>query len=186
MTTSAVVYSFLFIHIGVILVATAYYTVGALLAPRLTQRARERFARRPWLPVVVGVALSVPWVAASLALLGAGAGPVKFVGAVLGCLWILIALFGGAGIAQHIGRGVVGGVGSDDGIRDGAQDGAWVQTFRGGLLLSLTWVLPLVGWLGMLPLTMAAGVGCFAIGLFASSAPKLPAAPPVSPRVATA
>ena len=43
---------------------------------------------------------------------------------------------------------------------------SWVQTFRGGLFISLTWVLPLVGWLVMLPLTMSAGIGCLVLGSF--------------------
>ena len=61
MTTHAVVYTWLFVHIGVILVVTSYYTLGAALAPGLTERARKQFARRPWLPIVVGLAISVPW-----------------------------------------------------------------------------------------------------------------------------
>lgn len=167
MTTSAVVTAILLIHLGVILVVTAYYTVGAVLAPRITGRGRARFAARPWLPVIVGVAVSVPWVAVSLTLLAAPAAAAKFAGAVLGCLWVLAGLIGGAGLAQHIGSA-------------GATAGApWIQTVRGGLLISLTWVLPLVGWLGMLPLTMATGVGCLITGLWPlASADSPPVADP--------
>jgi hypothetical protein len=68
-------------------------------------------------------------------------------------MWILAGLVGGAGIAQHVGRG-----------RDGTAE--WLQTVRGGLFISLTWILPLVGWLGILPLTLATGVGCLVLGLF--------------------
>ena len=153
MTTSAVVYTFLFVHIGVVLVVTAYFTIGAALAPRLTERSRIRFARRPWLPAIIGLVLSVPWVIAAVAMLNVDAGAVKFAGAVLGGLWVLLGLIGGAGIAQHVGRG------ADD------EPVSWVQTVRGGLLISLTWILPLVGWMVMLPLTLAAGVGCLVIGL---------------------
>ncbi len=154
MTTSAVVQTFLFIHIGVILVVTAYYTLGAALAPALTRRGRLRFARRPWLAVLVGLMISVPWVVASLVLLSQDlSGQLKFAGAVLGCLWVLVGLVGGAGIAQHVGQ-------------SSTDSTSWVGTVRGGLFISLTWVLPLVGWLGMLPLTLAAGIGCFVLGLF--------------------
>ncbi len=153
MTTSAVVQTFLFIHIGVILVVTAYYTLGAALAPALTRRSRLRFARRPWLAVLVGLMISVPWVVASLVLLNLPAAGLKFAGAVLGCLWVLVGLVGGAGIAQHVGQ-------------SSTDSTSWVGTVRGGLFISLTWVLPLVGWLGMLPLTLAAGIGCFVMGLF--------------------
>ena len=30
----------------------------------------------------------------------------------------------------------------------------------GGALVALTWFLPLAGWFGMLPLSLATGVGC--------------------------
>ncbi len=153
MTTSAAVYTFLFIHIGVILVVTAYFTVGAAVAPTLTSRARHRFAQRPWLPAIIGLVISVPWIVAVLVLLNQASGALKFIGAAMGCLWLLAGLFGGAGIAQHIGRG------SDD-------TPEWIQTVRGGLFISLTWILPLVGWLGILPLTLATGIGCLVLGLF--------------------
>ncbi len=155
MTTHAVVYAWLFIHIGVILVVTSYYTLGAALAPDLTSRARRQFAARPWLPIVIGLVISVPWVLAAIVLLQQAPAGAKFVGAVLGCLWILLGLIGGAGIAQHVGGGDIT-----------AGRATWVQTFRGGLFISLTWVLPLVGWLVILPLTMSAGIGCLVLGIF--------------------
>jgi hypothetical protein len=153
MLTTATVYTFLFIHIGVILVVTAYYVFGAAVAPGLTERARVRFARRPWLPMLVGLVLSVPWVVVALVLLNADVGAAKFAGTVLGCLWILCSLLGGAGMAQHVGRG-------DD------HSPAWISSVRGGLFITLTWILPIVGWLGMLPLTLATGLGCLVLGLF--------------------
>ena len=169
MTTHAVVYTWLFVHIGVILVVTSYYTLGAALAPGLTQRARKQFARRPWLPILVGLAISVPWVVAALVLLNLAPAGAKFVGVVMGCLWVLSGLIGGAGIAQHI-----GGRGSSD-------HESWVQTFRGGLFISLTWILPLVGWLGMLPVTLAAGIGCLVLGVFFGREKKVPAPTSESP-----
>lgn len=152
MVTTATVYTFLFIHIGVILVATSYYVLGAAVAPTLTARGRRQFARRPWLPLLLGLFVSVPWVVAAIALLNAPVGAAKFAGAVIGCLWLLCALLGGAGVAQHVGRGV-----SDD-------PSGWQNSVRGGLFISLTWILPLVGWLGMLPLSLAAGLGCLILG----------------------
>ena len=164
MTTTAVVYTFLFIHIGVILVVASYYTFGASLAPQMTERGRIRFARRPWLPIVIGTLVSVPWVVIALVALNMPSGAVKFAGAALGSLWILSGLLGGASIAQHIGR------------VDG-QSPTWSQTFRGGLLIVLTWILPIVGWLVMLPMTLCAGVGCLLLGILPMrSQPSMPGA----------
>lgn len=157
MTPSAQVWLIFFVHIGVILVATAYYAFSAALAPRITHRARLRFAQHPWLPVLIGLAISVPWVIIGLVLLANPIGPVKFAGAVLTSMWILFGLIGGAGIAQHIGRAIQ---------RDALAPSTWTESIRGGLLLTLTWVLPLVGWFAMLPLTLATGIGCLVLGLF--------------------
>jgi len=153
MTTSAVVQMFFYLHLGLILVATAYYAVSAAVAPRLARRSRDRFARRPWSPIIVGLLISTPWVFVAMVMLNANLPGVKLVGATLGILWVLCGLMGGAGIAQHIGGGSV-------------ESASWVQTLRGGLLISLTWILPLVGWLVVLPLTLAAGVGCMVQGIF--------------------
>src|SRR5436190_180549 len=98
MTPTALVYTIFFIHIGLILVVCAYYALSAAIAPQLTHRARMRFAQRPWLPAAIGVALSVPWVIASILLLRMGFAPAKLAGMLLGCLWILLGLIGGAGI----------------------------------------------------------------------------------------
>lgn len=155
MTTHAIVYTWLFLHIGVILAVTSYYTLGAAVTPALANRARRQFAKRPWLPIVVGLLISGPWVLAAIVLFNQAPAGTKFAGALLGCLWILGGLIGGAGIAQHIG-----------GADINTDQVSWQQTFRGGLFISLTWILPLVGWLGMLPLTMAAGIGCLVLGIF--------------------
>ena len=170
MITTAHVYTVLFIHLGVILVATAYYTVGAAMLPSLTARAEARFAARPVRVVLVGVAVSVPWMVVALLLLRVG-GPVGLVGGLLAAAWILAGLLGGAGIAEHIGR-------------RGDDSRSWRTTARGGLLIALTWALPIVGWIIVLPATIAAGVGCVLTGRAGRTASA--ATPPPPPAFASA
>ncbi|MCI0631274.1 MAG: hypothetical protein L0Y44_11550 [Phycisphaerales bacterium] len=152
---TATVHTYLLIHLGVIAVVCAYYALSAAMAPHLTERARLRFAKRPWLPALIGIGVSLPWVVASLVLMSLPMGGAKFAGATLGLLWILCGLIGGAAIAQHVGQGA-------------ATSEAWVRSVRGGLFITLTWVLPLVGWLIMIPLTLASGIGCLIVGLVPS------------------
>ncbi len=166
MTIEATVFAYLFIHIGLVLVVTAYFTVGSLLVPQLIARARGRFARRPWLPLLVGLAVSAPWAAAAIFLLSADNAMFKFAGALTGSMWILAGLIGGAAIAQHVGGATR------------AESATWVHAFRGGLFLTMTWVLPILGWLVALPLTLATGTGCLLLGLWpASTAPGVTALP---------
>jgi len=150
MLTIAQVLTFLLIHLGVVLVVTAYYALAASILPNVTERAALRFGRRFWLPGVVGVLISAPWV--SLVLMQAG-GPVGGVGAVIGLAWLFCGLVGGAGIALHVGRA-------------GERRHATHASIRGGLLITLSWILPLLGWFFVLPLTLATGVGCLILGLF--------------------
>jgi hypothetical protein len=161
MITTAHVYAILFIHVGVILVATAYYTMGAALLPGVTGRAAHRFAGSPGRVLLVGVACSVPWVAVSVLLLSRG-GPLGLVGGTIGAAWLLTGLLGGAGIAEHVGR-------------RGEAGATWRSTARGGLVIALTWALPIIGWLIVLPASIAAGVGC---ALLARRPVRQPTPPP--------
>lgn len=165
MITSAHVYAFLFIHLGVILVATAYYTMGAALLPGLTARAAERFATSPVRILLVGLAVSIPWVIVALILLSRG-GPIGLLGGIMASTWLLAGLLGGAGIAEHVGRA-------------GESAHSWRTTARGGLIIALTWALPIVGWIIVLPATIAAGVGCVLLGGRPAAAPPPPAERPV-------
>lgn len=158
MLTTAQVWAILLIHVGIILVVTAYYTVTAALLPGLSERAAARFGQRPWLAALVGVLISLPWVVVALGMMGRG-GPVAGIGSVIGLLWILCGLVGGGGLALHVGRG------GDDRRPSHA-------TIRGGLLITLAWMLPLIGWFFVLPLSIATGIGCLLLGML----PRRPAA----------
>lgn len=157
MLTTAQVWAILLIHLGIILVVTAYYTVTAALLPGLSKRAATRFGQRPWLAALVGVLISLPWVVVALGMMGRG-GPVAGIGSVIGLAWLFCGLIGGGGLALHIGRG--------GDARPPSQ-----ATIRGGLLITLSWMLPLIGWFFVLPLSIATGVGCLLLGML----PRKPA-----------
>lgn len=146
MITTAHVYTALFLHLGVILVVTAYYTVGAAMLPGLARSSAERIARQPLRTAMIGLAISVPWMVAAIALMAVG-GPIGLIGVIMALTWVLVGLVGGAGIAEHVGR-------------FGGDVTGWRCVARGGLFVALTWVLPLIGWFVVLPVTLAAGVGC--------------------------
>lgn len=146
MITTAHVYTALFIHLGVILVVTAYYTVGAAMLPGLARRSAERIARQPLRTALIGLAISAPWMIVALMLMAVG-GPIGLIGVIMALTWVLLGLVGGAGIAEHIGR-------------FGSDATGWRCVARGGLFVALTWILPLIGWFVVLPVTLASGVGC--------------------------
>ncbi len=162
MLTTANVWVAVFVHVGVILAAMAYFSVGAAMLPNITQRGAQRLAARPVRTVLIGLALSVPWVVASIVLLQLG-GPLASLGALIGLTWILLGLLGGAAVAQHVGQ----------------RGDGWQRVARGGGFIALTWVLPLIGWFFMLPLTLATGVACLVVG-WRPGAPSVPSPEPTT------
>lgn len=143
MLTTAHVWTAFLIHIGAILTAVAYFVVAGALLPNATERAAMRLSERPVATALLGVLISAPWVAVSLFLLGRG-GVAASLGALLGMLWLLLGLLGGGAVAYRVGQ-----VGH-----------GWPRIARGGTIVALTWVLPLVGWFVVLPLTLSTGVAC--------------------------
>jgi hypothetical protein len=78
---------------------------------------------------------------------------------------LVLALVGSAGLADKIGAGLASPVDVDQ---------PWRRVLRGGTVLALLFIVPLLGWFAVLPLTLASGLGA----LF------LPLRPPVQPEVA--
>lgn len=156
MLTLQQVYAVLFLHLGVILVMTAYFVVARMIFPTIVTRGQQRFARRAWLPAIIGIGLSIPWVVISLILMQQGqvAPPLPVIGILIGSAWLLVGFVGTASLAGYIGRG------ADDDVSP------WKATMRGGAALTLTWALPFIGWFFILPLTLSIGVGCAVLGLF--------------------
>jgi hypothetical protein len=148
MITSAVVSAWLWVHVGVLLVVVGYSACGYAILPGAAERGRERLARRPILTALIGLGISAPWVIGAIVLMNLPNGALKFAGALLGLSWLFIALVGMSAIALHVGR------------RDVTESARWHDVARGAGLVTLTWMLPLLGWFVALPLTLACGVGC--------------------------
>jgi hypothetical protein len=126
----------------------AYWLAAVALFGPSVERARLTYAIRPVGSTALGLVLLLP----VLALGKAVPGPLNLLlAAVLGVLLVL-SLVGSAGLADKIGAGLpMPG--------DAAQP--WRRVFRGGAVLGLLFVVPGLGWFGMLPLTLASGLGAF-------------------------
>ena len=145
----------------------AYWLAAVALFAPAVERARLTYATRPVGSTVLGLVLFLP----VLALGKAAPGPVKLVGAVVLGVLLLLALIGSAGLADKIGAGLPM---PDDGARP------WRRVLRGGAVLGLLFVIPGLGWFGMLPLTLASGLGTFVLSRWITpplsvSSPAIPA-----------
>lgn len=167
MLNSAVVSAWLWVHVGVLLALVGYATCGHALFPRLVEGGRDRLETRPIRTLMIGLAVSIPWVAIALALANTPNGALKFASALLGLAWLLLALVGVSSIALRVGaRGEAGPV-------------RWTQVARGAGFVGFTWMLPVLGWFVVLPLTLACGVGCAIGGSAQTRAGDAPSPPPV-------
>lgn len=146
-----------FLLLGFVASMVALVLLTSALAPDLTRRCREAFetpGRTTWVSalmtflaalLVVGASTAVPAVAAILA------GGIAFA-----------AMFGVAGLCDLVGRRMPSPV--DD-------ERPWKGTLRGALVLHLAFAVPLVGWFGLLPLSLCAGLGALTRALLARRSP---------------
>ncbi|MFN7972030.1 MAG: hypothetical protein U0166_06715 [Acidobacteriota bacterium] len=155
--------TWLLIVTGAYLAVNACWMVSAALFPGAVESCLKRY-RRPILATFIGLGILVPFVVIGVGLSSAiknpgASGIVKM--AML--LPILPALLGSAGLATRVGAGIPASI--DD--RE-----PWRRTQRGGIVLSLTFLLPFVGWFMILPWTLVSGFGAAVGALLSRSAPR--------------
>jgi hypothetical protein len=135
---------------GTYIVINGYWMTTQGLFPHFVERCREKIRSTPFRVLLRGLLATVPYVVVAIAMLRTASPALKFSGATLLLLLVLVGLMGSAGLAAQTGVGL--GVSPD-------QPACWRRVWRGGLVLGLTFILPLVGWLLILPATLVMGVG---------------------------
>jgi hypothetical protein len=138
------------IIVGLLLVFNAYWLLGAGLFPNWTERCSARFGQ-PLRTMTLGLVIGLPLFFIGILVVGKLGNPVfKIIGGIFVAVPVVLGLMGSAGLSRRIGEGLVSAV-------DEAQP--WRRVLRGGIVLSLTFVLPLVGWFVVLPLSIIGGLG---------------------------
>ncbi|MDB5301738.1 MAG: hypothetical protein JWO87_3401 [Phycisphaerales bacterium] len=115
--------------------------------------------------------------------------PGQFAGFALAFLFLMFAGIGSSGFVTHIGRRLASPTDAER---------PWRATVRGGVALELAYLIPILGWLGILPISLVIGAGAATLGLFtkipsqssgqgtpqpfASRPAPWPSAPPVAQR----
>ena len=167
------VFTFLFVILGFIIVYVAYWLMAAGLFPRLVERCAERIGTGPVKSVIVGAVTLVPALVLGLTISNKSPNAlVKIVGIGLALLAALAALFGSAGLALKIGRGLPS-------VRDAQEP--WRIVMRGGIVLALTFVMPFLGTFLLMPFAFLVGAGALVLSCLPAraAAPVVEAAPPL-------
>ena len=98
---------------------------------------------------------------------------------VLGAIYLLVAGVGMSGLATHVGRRLDSSVSAQS---------PWQTTLRGGFVLCMAFLFPIIGWFVILPISIFTGFGAAVLGCFTRVAPRPPqysampdpyAAPPI-------
>lgn len=147
--TTANVLVWLFIALGFFLMFVSYWLASAALFPAHVARCAEQF-RRPVVTTLIGLLLAVAPIAAGTGVLNAAPAALKWIGLLLIAAPLLAGLVGSAGLARRIGVGLPT-------PHDATQP--WRAVLRGGVVLALTFLLPILGQLLVIPLVLTAGTG---------------------------
>ena len=145
------------IIVGFLLCYVVYWLAGAALFPAIVERAKQQYDTRPVRATLLGLLLALPFIALSI-VTGKVAHPAaKMVGVALIGIPVLYGLLGSAGLALRIGAGLKSSL-------DDTQP--WRRILRGSVVLSLTFLLPVIGWFIVMPWTIISGLGAAVIAMF--------------------
>lgn len=151
---TADIYKILYILLGFYAVHVSYWLLAAGVFPEFVERCSANYQARPGKTLLAGVLTFAP-----IQLLGWGLtvvpNPVvKVAGTIILLLSLLLAFVGSAGLALRIGKGLKAEI---------DEKSPWRRSLRGGLVLGLSFNLPLLGWFVVLPLTLISGFGALVL-----------------------
>ncbi|MEN8785139.1 MAG: hypothetical protein ABF379_12315 [Akkermansiaceae bacterium] len=144
-----------FVILGLFVITVAYWVAAVGLAPGLVERSCERFGSSPWKSFLIGTAIGVPGIGIGLAIANGGPPTIKVFGILVVLLVFLLGLYGSAGLCLKIGKGLVNPL-------DEAQP--WLRVKRGGIVLGLTIIFPVLGWFFVFPVSILSGIGAAFLG----------------------
>jgi len=158
--------------LGAMLMFNAYWLAAQALFPAAVDRARDAYSR-PWAITILGAFAATPLVVLGIVLLQLPNPAIKIIGGSVLGIPILLGFTGSAGLAQRVGAGLPG-------ANDDAQP--WRRVLRGGPILTLTCLLPFLGWFILLPWLLVSGVGALVLArLRKRHSPVAPANASVQP-----
>jgi hypothetical protein len=149
MPYTGIVLTIVALHAAVFLILLGHWLVAAGLFPQATQSFSEQYGRRPIRTVLIGVFTYGPLF---LLLLNSGKIPnplIRVVAIAMGFATLLIAFAGTAGLALRIGRNLC------------REASPWQQGVRGGVMLALVFITPVLGSLFLMHVGLASGFGAF-------------------------
>lgn len=144
------VFKILFPVVGTLMSFVCFWLLYEAIFPNAVERCRVAYVRRPIVSILLGALITTPVMLVGLSLIGIANPATKFVGFTILCFLMLLGILGSAGLSRLIGVRLTS-------IGDDRQP--WRRVLRGGIILSITFLFPVVGWFLVLPVTLVSGVG---------------------------
>ena len=166
--------------VGFLLAQQGLWLLCRALWPDRLAAATDRCRQRPVTSFLVGLPVAaavVAGIAVAGNTLGAAGQAAAFAGFIL--FWVYANL-GTAAFATYLGQRLTSPA-------DLARP--WAATVRGGVALELAWLVPIVGWIGLLPASIVMGTGAVTLAMFGrkvSAASTEAVAPPPLPQAYSA
>lgn len=136
--------------VGLLVAFQGLWLLASALWPARVAGAADVCERRAWLCFLVGLPIAFLAIAVIAVVGKTLGGPGQFLAFMLTSLLVIYSQVGVAGLVTHIGRRLRSPVDADR---------PWRATLRGGIVLALTFLLPIVGWFLILPVSAIIGVG---------------------------
>lgn len=131
------------------------------------EAAAERCSRNLWKPFLVGIPLSLltfVLIVAFTKLLGSVG---NIIAIAIFCGYLMFASVGVSGLATSIGQKLQSEIDSKQ---------PWRMTLRGGIVLVISYLLPILGWFIILPFSLVIGCGAATLSFFNFKRVAAPAA----------
>jgi hypothetical protein len=147
-----------FVVLGVMLSFVGCWLLARGLWPERVTRAADSLDRGLLVPFLVGLPITLVGLFAA-AVVSNLPGKLGSIGAgAVACALLVYAHAGVSGLATSIGRRLPSAVDASS---------PWRSTLRGGVVLVLAYLAPVLGWFAILPITTIVGAGATTLGLFA-------------------
>jgi hypothetical protein len=163
--------SIFFVILGMMLAFPGLWLLCRGLWPEAVAVAADRCRKSLWSSFLVGLPFTIAMIVATRILFSVLGPAGKMAGVGVVCLYMLQAHTGVAGLATSIGRRLSSPL---------DEQRPWRSTLRGGVVLELTYLLPLLGWFVILPASIIIGSGAANLGLLSKLKFALFASNPLS------
>lgn len=136
--------------------------------PNKVIASATRCGRNPVKSFIAGVVVTLLMIVATALVGQAGGAPGQVAGFGIVSLYVIFSGIGVAGLVTHMGQRLSSP--TDD-------RRPWASTLRGGIVLNLTYLIPIVGWFVILPASVILGAGAATMALLWPRTARVAVAP---------